>query len=67
MTPVNRVGQLVRRRYKPGYFLGRVAFYDPDDDTYQVIYSDKDADTMSPAEVDKYAYTLRGSRGGAGH
>ena len=67
VTPVNRVGQLVRRRYRPGYFLGRVAFFDPDDDTYQVIYSDKDADTMSPAEVDKYAYTLRGSRGGAGH
>ena len=53
------LGQLVRRRYgRHGYFLGRVAFFDPDDGGYQVVFNDKEADVFTAEEVRRYAYSL---------
>lgn len=51
------VGQLLRKRYGAhGRFLGRTAFYDPDDQLYQVVLEDGELDVMDAAEVRRLAY-----------
>ena len=57
VAPEERVGQLIRAKFKRGWYLGRVSFFDPGDNLYQVIFEDKDADTYDADTIDRLAYS----------
>ena len=61
LQPEERVGQLIRARYTNGWHLGRVAFYDPADELYQVYFDDSDADVYNAQAIDSLAYSLKAS------